>query len=455
MLLKFNIYFLEYKSYLIYSFLLWLMKKNICEAGDYVEISTKDEKFKGCLIPSTNKDIYVLKLDSGYNIGINKNKIKKIIRLKKFSAKKENIGKIVQKKNLRTISILHTGGTLASRVSYETGAVSAKFTAEEILAMFPELKEIANVHSHLVSNMFSEDLRFSHYNLIAKAVQKEVEKGVHGIIITHGTDTMHYTAAALSFILQDLNIPVILVGAQRSSDRGSSDSGLNLLCAANFIVKTNFSGVAICMHESMSDENCLILPGLKTRKLHSSRRDAFKAVNTLPIARVSKQGKVDFISSYEKRSSKKLKLKLINEKLKIGLLKSHPHMYANEIKTYSNFDGLVLEGTGLGHMPINKIDNLTKENEVIYNELSKLSKKIPIVMTTQALFGLVNMNVYSTGRKLLQAGILGNYTDLLAETAFIKLAWLLSNYNKTEVRGLVNKNLRGEINEKLNKEFLE
>ena len=432
------------------------MKKNVCEIGDYVKISTNEEDFYGCLIPSVNNDVYVLKLDSGYNIGINRNRVKKISAVNKFHAKKESPEKIVHKKNLPTISILHTGGTLASKVSYETGAVSAKFTAEEILLMFPELTDIANVSSHLISNMFSEDLRFSHYNLIAREVEKEVKKGVKGIIITHGTDTMHYTSAALSFILQDLNIPVILVGAQRSSDRGSSDSGLNLLCAAQFIVKTDFSGVAICMHESISDESCLILPSLKTRKLHSSRRDAFKVVNSLPIARVNRNGKVDFISNYEKKGDKNLKLKLINEKLKIGLLKIHPNMYSSEIRNYSGFDGLVIEGTGLGHMPINKIDNLTKENELIFNELSKLAKKIPVVMTTQTLFGNVNMNVYSTGRKLLEIGVLGNYSDMLPETAFIKLAWLISNFNKEKVKELINKNLHGEINEKITGEdFLE
>ncbi len=432
------------------------MEKNICEIGDYIEISTKDETFKGCLIPSVNKDVYVIKLDSGYNIGINKNKVKKISVVSKFQAKKEKTQKVVHRKNLPTISILHTGGTLASRVSYETGAVSAKFTAEEILAMFPELENIANVHSHLISNMFSEDMRFSHYNLIAKHVLQEINKGVHGVIITHGTDTMHFTAAALSFILQDLSIPVILVGAQRSSDRGSSDSGLNLLCAAQFITKTDFSGVAICMHESMSDETCLIMPGLKTRKLHSSRRDAFKVVNALPIARITKDGKVDFIiKNYNKRENKKLKLKLFNEKLKIGLLKVHTNMYQAEVKAYSGFDGLVIEGTGLGHMPINKIDNFTKEHSLILNELSKLAKKIPVVMTTQTLFGMVNMNVYSTGRKLTQLGVLGNYNDMLPEVAFIKLAWLLSNYPKAQVKELISKNLAGEINEKLTKEFLE
>ncbi len=431
------------------------MKKNICEIGDYVEISTQDENFKGCLIPSRNEDIYLVKLESGYNLGISKNKVKKISVINKFKEKKENLGKIVHKKNLPTISILHTGGTLASRISYDTGAVSAKFTAEEILAMFPELENIANVHSHLISNMFSEDMRFSHYNIIAKAIEKEVKKNVKGVIITHGTDTIHYTAAALSFILENINIPVILVGAQRSSDRGSSDSGLNLLCATQFIVKTDFVGVGICMHESMSDESCLILPGLKTRKLHSSRRDAFKPVNSLPIARVFKDGKVEFLSNYEKKGSKELKLKLIDEKLKIGVLKMHPNMYSSEVKAYSDFDGLILEGSGMGHFPINKIDNFTKEHDLILNEIKKLASKIPVVMTTQTIFGNVNMNVYSTGRKLIEVGVLGNYLDLLSETAFIKLAWLLSNYPK-QVKELIGKNLRNEINEKITaNEFLE
>ncbi|MEK6835457.1 MAG: hypothetical protein AABX55_00335 [Nanoarchaeota archaeon] len=197
------------------------------------------------------------------------------------------------------------------------------------------------------------------------------------------------------------------------------------------------------------------LAGLKTRKLHSSRRDAFKVINAKPIARVSKDGNIEFLSNYEKRSNKSLKLKLINEKLKIGLLKVHPNMYASEIKAYSNFNGLVIEGTGLGHMPINAIDKFTKEHKAILNELKKLAKKIPIVMTTQTLFGNINMNVYSTGRILQQLGILGNYTDILPETAFIKIAWLLSNYKKDHVKQLVGKNLRGEINEKLSNEFLD
>ncbi|MEK6932453.1 MAG: Glu-tRNA(Gln) amidotransferase subunit GatD [Nanoarchaeota archaeon] len=263
------------------------MKKNICEVGDYVEISTQDENFKGCLIPSTNKDIYVLKLDSGYNIGINKNKIKKIITLKKFSAKKENIGKIVQKKNLPTISILHTGGTIVSRVDYKTGATTSAFTPEELLAMFPEIKNIANFRSKLVRKMWSDDLRFKHFGILAKEIEKEIKEGVKGVIIGMGTDNLAVASSALSFVLENCPIPVILVGSQRSSDRGSSDAAMNLICASTFIAQTDFSGVAICMHESMEDKTCVILPACKTRKLHTSRRDAFKVVNDKAIAKVN------------------------------------------------------------------------------------------------------------------------------------------------------------------------
>ncbi len=175
---------------------------------------------------------------------------------------------------MKTITILHTGGTLASKVS-KTGAVSAQYSAKDILNLYPEIKSLAKIDSKLVANMLSENMNFNHYNLLAKEIKKEIEKGVEGIIITHGTDTLHYTSSALSFILEDLPIPVILVGAQRSSDRGSSDASLNLISAINFITKTDFAEVAICMHSSMEDTSCSILPGTKTRKLHTSRRDAF------------------------------------------------------------------------------------------------------------------------------------------------------------------------------------
>lgn len=413
----------------------------MAKTGDLVRVITKDRTFKGRLMPNSSTGKTVIKLDSGYNVGLDKKKIKKISVIKKVSLKKFRVGKVKQRKNLPKISILHTGGTIASKVDYETGGVVAQFKPSEIVSMFPELGRIAQINSKLVFNILSEEMTFSHYNKISKEILKEVKKGASGIILTHGTDTLHYTAAALSFILEDLSVPVILVGAQRSSDRGSSDAGMNLICAAHFIAGSDFSGVGICMHESMNDNYCSILPGLKTRKFHSSRRDAFKVVNSKPFARVSKDGKISVISKFSK-GTKDLNLKLINDKLKVGILKAHPHMNALEVGKFAGFNGLVIEGTGLGHLTIDK---------KVLSEIKKLSKKMPIVMCSQTIFGRVNMNVYSAGRVLSEHVSSGK--DMLSEVAFVKLAWLLSNHKK-DVLKLIGKNLRGEINPRITDDFL-
>jgi glutamyl-tRNA(Gln) amidotransferase subunit D len=237
------------------------------KTSDYVAVETKEDNFEGTLMPS-DKKFLVLKLDSGYNIGIDQKKIKAIKLINEYKKTKKIIT-TKPKKGLTKISILHTGGTIASKVDYTTGGVIASYKPEELIELFPELNELITVHSRLVGNIMSENMRFGHYNILAKEVEKEVKKGAEGVIITHGTDTIHYTSAALSFALQKLPIPVILVGAQRSSDRPSSDAAMNLVSAAIFIANSNFSEVAICMHENVDDTNCLILPGLKTRKMHS------------------------------------------------------------------------------------------------------------------------------------------------------------------------------------------
>ena len=423
----------------------------MANAGDVVKVETKEDSFEGVLMPE-EKDVLILKLRSGYNMGINKSKIKKISVLeKKKEAKEANI-KLEQNNSLPKISILHTGGTIASKVDYETGAVYNKFSPEELLKMFPELNKIANISSRLIRNMSSDDMRFSHYNLMAKEIEKEIKSGVEGIIITHGTDTLHYTGAALSFILENLSVPVILVGAQRSSDRASSDAGMNLICASEFISKTDFAGVVLCMHDQTSDSKCSILQGSKCRKMHSSRRDAFKSINSIPFATVDFQSrKIEFLrKDYERKSAKKLQLKLFDEKIKVGLLKIHTNMYSSEFKAYESFDGLVIEGTGLGHIPINETDEFTKEHSKIFNEIKSIIKKGTIVaMSTQTIYGSVDMNVYSPGRRLIELGVLGNYTDMHPETAFIKLAWLLSNFKKEQVKDLYSKNLQGELSENL------
>ena len=205
------------------------------------------------------------------------------------------------------------------------------------------------------------------------------------------------------------------------------------------------------MHSGLDDSSCYILPGTKTKKLHSSRRDAFQVINAKPWAKIDKTGKINYISTnYGKNKEKSLKLKLLDEKLKIGLLKSHPSLTKEELSLYSKFNGLIIEGTGLGHLGINKIDKFTSNNESIFKEIKKLSKKIPIIMCSQTNFGRVNLNVYGTGRKLQEFVYSGS--DMTSETAFIKLVWLLSN--EKDIKSLIVKNLRGEINSRIKEEFL-
>lgn len=420
----------------------------MADAGDRVKVFHEKKETEGILMPSESADSVFIKLDNGYNVGIDKKKIKEIKIISKAAKQESGKKEVKHNPKLPTISILHTGGTIASKVDYRTGGVVARFSPEELLAMFPELGEIANIKSSLISNMFSEDMRFAHYKLMARAIEGECDK-VDGIILTHGTDTMTYTSAALAFMLEDLPIPVIMVGAQRSSDRGSSDAGVNIICAANFIAKTDFAGVAICMHENSEDNNCIILPATKTRKLHSSRRDAFRAVNSGPVARVHfKDGKVEFLrEDYTKKSKSRLVVKDKMEE-KVAILKVHPNMFPEQFNFYKEYKGLVIEGTGLGQAPTGVPNELCRIHEKNLAAITDLVKSgTTIIMTSQTIFGRVHMHVYSNAIDLVNAGVIPG-DDMLTETAFIKLAWLLGNYPKDKIKEMMTKNLRGEITER-------
>lgn len=418
----------------------------MAKPGDKVKVITKKEKVEGILMPSTDPKAVIIKLESGYNLGLKKKEVKSLVVIKKSKETRAVVKKISKDKNLPTLAILHTGGTIASKVDYNSGGVIARFSAEDLVEMFPELSKIANVETELVANMMSEDMRFSDYQKIAQAVKKQAEKGVEGVIIGHGTDTLGYTAAALAFMFEKINIPVILVGSQRSSDRGSTDAAQNLICAAEFIVKTDFAGVAICMHHSASDDSCAILPATKTRKMHTSRRDAFKAVNDSLIALVDyNKREVKFLKKdYPKKSKTKVILK---DKFaeRVGILRTHPNMHKEIFEFFrkNNYQGLVLEATGIGQAPTNTPENLPN-----YEELKKfIDSGGIVVLTSQCIFGRVHEDIYTNCRRLKEIGVIFG-EDMLTETAFIKLAWLLGNYPKEKVKGLMVKNLKGEISER-------
>jgi len=427
------------------------------KTGDIVEIKTESEVISGVLLESHDPKILLIKLKSGYNQGINKLEIKSMKILEHYKQKEiQEKGKIKIKKNLPKITILHTGGTIASKVDYKTGAVSAKISAQEIVKMFPELGKIANIDAKVVFQMYTEDIMPEHWMILAKEIAKEIEKGADGIIVTQGTDFMHYNSAALSFMIQDSPIPIILTASQRSTDRGSSDSFINLICAVKFAAESDFSGVAVCMHSSPEDKECAILPGAKCRKLHTSRRDAFKSINTKPIALVTKENIRFLTENYIKRDKKRKPEVDVCFNNKIALLKFYPSMPSKLLSCYEDFEGIVIEGSGLGHLNINVLDEHTKDHAKVLELLKKFNKQGKIlVMASQCIFGRVNMNVYSTGRDLLEAGVI-SARDMLAETAFVKLGWILGHkeYSKNPelARQKMQENLVGEFNDRLSEE---
>ena len=342
-------------------------KKHALKEGNAVEFDFKNQKVKGNILP-TNDDTLMIKLESGYNAGFQTLEIKNI----KTLGESKNVGKaktIEIKKNpaLPTIAVLHTGGTIASRVNYSTGGTYASFDVTDLVTMFPELTTIANIESVFVSNIMSEDMTIKDFQKISNAVSEQIKKGVRGVIIGHGTDMFGYSAAALAFELENCPIPVLVVGAQRSSDRGSSDAAMNLICAATFITKTNFKGVGACMHHTSNDTQCAIMQATKIRKMHTSRRDAFKTINDTPIALVDYRTKeISWIKDKTQYEHAKGEFKLLNKfEEKVGILKMHPLVSEKELDFYKKekYAGLIIEGTGLGHTPIRENDSFVKKNK--------------------------------------------------------------------------------------------
>ncbi|MCC7554435.1 MAG: Glu-tRNA(Gln) amidotransferase subunit GatD [Methanobacteriaceae archaeon] len=410
--------------------------------GDTITITKTDIEYKGILLDrnDNSEDGYiVLKLDSGYNIGINiENSEVNLVEKgnkPKIGYDNKQIAKSDKKEN---ISIISTGGTVSSIIDYKTGAVHPAFTAEDLLKANPELLDLANYEVKALYNILSENMKPEYWVEASKSIADDISSGSDGVVVAHGTDTLHYTSAALSFMLET-PVPIVITGAQRSSDRPSTDASLNLINSVK-VAKSNIGEVVVCMHETLDDSSCLVHQGTKVRKMHTSRRDTFRSINTEPIATV-KNDNIIINSDYSYFKRGKRDLRLNNDiEYKVGYIKSFPGI-TNELIDYhidKGYKGILIEGTGLGHIPDYIVDSIKRAKE----------ENIAIVMSSQCLYGRVNMNVYSTGRKLVDADIISG-EDMTPETAYVKLCWVLGQSNQiNEVKELMNKNIAGEISSK-------
>lgn len=419
-----------------------LLKSLSIGVGDRVKIEKDGGVYEGILMPRTelgDPNHLVIKLASGYNVGVRISKGVKISKVEEGKMPRLGLPPLEIKRDPAKpdVTIIGTGGTVACRVDYRTGAVYPAFTAQEIYSAVPELANLANIKVVEVCNVLSENMTPQLWVRIGRAIAKELNAGADGVVVAHGTDTMGYTAAALSFMLKDLFRPVVLVGSQRSSDRPSSDAALNLIGAVTVAGKSDIAEVCVVMHGSMEDDFCLIHRGTKVRKCHTSRRDTFQTINDIPLGMIRGTELKLFREDYNRRKPKgRVKVEGKFES-RVALLKVTPGMPSSVIKGMlkAGDKGIVLEGTGLGHVPESLFDGIKLA----------VGRGVPVVMTSQCLWGRVDMKVYSTGRDLLRLGVIPG-GDMLPEVAWVKLMWSLGKTKDLEkVSELMQKNLAGEI----------
>ena len=411
------------------------------EEGCTLSIETSGKSYKGVLMPHhefSGEDIVILKVKSGYNIGIRIDESAEIEVVSKPVERVKPESAEETKEGLKTIVLIGTGGTIASYVDYRTGAVHPALSTSDMINAVPEIKEVANLKAKVLFSIFSENMTVPHWQKLAEAIAEELDGGADAVIVPHGTDTMAYTASAVSFMLGEVSKPVVFVGAQRSSDRPSSDASCNLMAAAKFCVEGGRAGVFVVMHDGPGDESFAVHCGTRVRKMHTSRRDAFKSINVPPVAHVDKDGKIVFNAPGRAVSDAKVEARsaMCTD---VVLLQFYPGMdpaLFHDVVMKSK--GVVIAGSGLGHVNSNMVPLIKEATDA----------GIIVVVTSQCLNGRTNLNVYNTGRDMLAAGAITVW-DMLPETAYTKLMWALANTSSVEAAKVVMQTpLAGEMSDR-------
>jgi glutamyl-tRNA(Gln) amidotransferase subunit D len=413
------------------------LKSNDLVIGDSVKI-TSDLTYSGLIMPryehQDDKHI-VLKLNNGYNVGLELDKISKVEKLPSSEKFRNTEQKIKENPSLPNILLLSTGGTIASKVDYRTGAVTPILTAEELNSSVPELSKIANIDTEVLFSEYSENIMPDHWLQIANKLVEFAKSKYSGIIVAHGTDTMHYTSSFLSFALAGYPIPVVLVGSQRSSDRASSDAALNLIGATRFLVGCKTNGVYVVMHHDESDGTISCHFGTRVRKNHTSKRSAFETIGDNPAYliiddKIQKNAKDGYFKTSEF-------IPKVNLDTKVALVKYYPGYRADLLEKIIDMDyrAIIFEGTGLGHI-----------GKILYDNVKKAHKKgIFLGMTSQCIDGRVGMTVYESGRDLLNLGIVP-LENMIPEVALVKAMWVLGNSdNPEEIKKMMLENIASEM----------
>ena len=404
-----------------------IMKKFNARVWAYVKVDTTRGVFEGTILPraeNTDDTHIVMKFFTGYNIGVDTGTITNIEEL---GYKKANY-KIPEKEfpyseDKPNVKLLGTGGTIASRLDYRTGAVIPAFSPGELYGAVPELADICNLTTDKLFGVFSENMGPDQYKVLAHAIGEEIKKGTDGIIIGHGTDTMHYTSAALTFMVQNSPIPIVIVGSQRSSDRPSSDAALNLMHAATAAGHGDIAETMVCMFGPTSDEYGFLHRGTRVRKMHSSYRSTFRTIGDTPLATVTREGVFPIKQDYKKRRNDREVTILPYFEERVAMIYYYTNMHPDMIDSLieKGYKGIIIIGTGLGHV-----------NKPLYPAIERAAKAgVAVYMTVQTLWGYVHMFVYDTGRDMMAKGVIPA-ENMLPEVAYIKLSWALGQTEDLE-----------------------
>lgn len=409
-----------------------------------MQVTTSRGHFKGILLPRSENDDdrhVVLKIASGYNVGID---VSSILEMKEVGYREAHY-KIPEKefpisKGKPSVKLLGTGGTIASRLDYRTGAVIPAFSPGELYGAVPELADICNLTTEKLFAVFSENMGPDQYKKLAVAIGEEIRKGIDGIVIGHGTDTMHHTASALAFMVQNSPVPIVMVGSQRSSDRPSSDAALNLMHATKTAAESDIAEVMVCMFGPTSDEYGLLHQGTRVRKMHSSYRSTFRTIGDIPLAMVNREKITPLKPNYARRRRDTNVTIAPYFEEKVAIVYYYPNMMPDIIDALvdNGYKGIVIAGTGLGHV-----------NKPLYPALKRAAEKgVAMFMTVQTLWGYVHMFVYDTGRDLMALGIVPT-ENMLPEVAYIKLGWAMGQTTDlAKVKELMLTPIANEITER-------
>ncbi len=406
---------------------LGLLKEYNIRVWSDASVKTTRGDFRGIVLPRSENDDdrhIVLKLATGYNVGI---AVDTVLDMKEEGYKEAHY-KIPEKEfpfsaDKPNVKLFGTGGTIASRLDYRTGAVIPAFSPGELYGAVPELADICNLTTEKLFAVFSENMGPQQYIKLAISIGKEIEKGIDGIVIGHGTDTMHHTASALAFMIQNSPVPIVMVGSQRSSDRPSSDAALNLMHATKAAAESDIAEVMVCMFGPTSDEYGLLHSGCRVRKMHSSYRSTFRTLGDIPLAMIDRKRIIALRENYNKRRNDRNVTIMPFFEERVALVYYYPNMMPDIIDALvdNGYKGIVIAGTGLGHV-----------NKPVYPAIERATKAgVAIYMTVQTLWGYVHMFVYDTGRDLMSKGIIPA-ENMLPEVAYIKLGWAFGQTSDLE-----------------------